>query len=225
MRGHTVEQGERRNLKSRRTGPGDPSSVSLREPPSPARGEGSRRPAERFGLRTRRLHFVTPQGPARISPPSTRPGRPIPYDGLVPSRGRAQGLAILLRRECVERGGRRLRRSSALASSVAFHPSRGSERCGARGSDGAGSDRIKGPVSDTGPFRGRTRKASAFPPGAWQRQGVKSAGDSWRHEPYSTRKTMRAERLTFAETVIATPHSGREPGRSAGPSQPQRSRA
>ena len=118
----------------------------------------------------------------------------------VPSRGRAQGLAILLRRGCVERGGRGLvsgqpwrapkpaslgRLGAAPGGSGAVSPI--AQRVWRRESDRSGDGSARGPPSRRGRGSGKGLRAPL----------VRET------EPYSSWKTTYAERLSFAETVFS----------------------
>ena len=127
----------------------------------------------------------------------------------VPSRGRAQGLAILLRRGCVERGGRGLvsgqpwrapkpaslgRLGAAPGGSGAVSPI--AQRVWRRESDRSGDGHARRPPSR----RGRGSGKGLIPPLV--------RGNTSRTAPA---KTTYAERSSFAETVITTPIPGGSP--------------
>ena len=78
-------------------------------------------------------------------PTSTGPAHDLPYNAPVPSQGRAQGLAILLRRGRVERDG-------PVDLGSLFGATRG----------GASKDQLQAGRS----FRGQRRKGAALPPRA-----------------------------------------------------------
>jgi hypothetical protein len=137
----------------------------------------------------------------------------------VPSRGRAQGLAILLRRGCVERGGRGLvvgqpwrapkpaslgRLGAAPGGSGAMSPV--VQRVWRRESDRSGDGSAREPPSRRGRGSGKGR----IPPLV--------RGNTSRTAPGKPR--TRSVRLSPKRYSLSS--SGREPGRSAGPSHSRR---